>query len=102
MSSGMSGVNGPAASCSVIVYVVTASAGKADALPADAVTTYTITEQDAAGPFTPDIPEDMVEKSKLAALGYANLLEALAERFHANPNLLKRLNPSAKFAPGEQ
>jgi len=80
----------------------TKNGGKADALPADAVTTYTITEQDAAGPFTPDIPEDMVEKSKLAALGYANLLEALAERFHANPNLLKRLNPSAKFAAGEQ
>ena len=76
--------------------------GKADALPADAVVAYAITEQDAAGPFTPDIPEDMVEKAKLPALGYANLLEALGERFHCSPNLLKRMNPAATFAAGEQ
>jgi lipoprotein-anchoring transpeptidase ErfK/SrfK len=75
--------------------------GKADALPGDAVTAYTITAQDAAGPFTPKIPEDMVEKSKLTALGYTNLLEALGERFHCSPSLLKRLNPTAKFAAGE-
>src|SRR5690349_21123849 len=71
----------------------TRNGGRADALPADAVTTYTITEQDAAGPFVPNIPEDMVEKSKLPALGYANLLEALGERFHASPALLKAMNP---------
>ena len=79
----------------------TKSGGRADALPSDAVTTYTITDQDAAGPFVPNIPEDMVEKSKLPALGYANLLEALGERFHASPALLKALNPSATFAAGE-
>ena len=76
--------------------------GDAKALPADAVTTYKITEQDAAGPFTTAIPEDMVEKAKLPALGYASILEALGERFHASPNLLKRLNPGAKFASGEE
>ena len=76
--------------------------GHADALPADALTAYRITEQDAAGPFTPDIPEDMVAKAKLPALGYANLLEALGERFHASPALLQRLNPEAKFAAGEE
>ena len=80
----------------------TKNGGKADALPSDAVTAYTITEQDAAGPFVPNIPEDMVEKSKLPALGYANLLEALGEKFHSSPSLLKRLNPNAKFAAGEQ
>lgn len=80
----------------------TKNGGKADALPADAVSTYKITDQDAAGPFTPGIPEDMVEKSKLSALGYQNLLEALGERFHASPNLLKRMNPSAKFVAGEE
>lgn len=79
----------------------TKNGGKADALPADAVTAYTITEEDAAGPFTPAIPEDMVEKAKLPALGYTNLLEALGERFHASPSLLERMNPDAKFAPGE-
>lgn len=80
----------------------TKSGGKVDALPADAIASYKITDEDAAGPFTPGIPEDMVEKSKLPALGYANLLEALGERFHASPSLLKRLNPSAKFVAGEE
>ena len=80
----------------------TKNGGKADALPSDALTAYTITEQDAAGPFIQSIPEDMVEKSKLPALGYATLLEALGEKFHSSPALLKRLNPNAKFAVGEQ
>ncbi|HET7698544.1 MAG TPA: L,D-transpeptidase [Vicinamibacterales bacterium] len=80
----------------------TRNGGKADALPADAVTAYRITDEDAAGPFTPDIPEDMVAKSKLPALGYASLLEALGERFHASPALLRRMNPGAKFAAGEE
>jgi lipoprotein-anchoring transpeptidase ErfK/SrfK len=80
--------------------VFTKSGGNAQALPQDAVTPYTITEQDAAGPFTP-LPDDMMELSKLPALGYASLLEALGERFHASPDLLKRLNPHAAFAAGE-
>ena len=64
--------------------------------------TYKITDEDAAGPFTPDIPEDMMEKAKLPALGYKNLAEALGERFHVSPALLKTLNPQAKFAAGEE
>ena len=79
----------------------TKSGGKADALPSDALTAYTITEQDAAGPFTPSIPTDMMAKSKLPALGYTTVAESLGERFHTSPALLKRLNPSAKFAAGE-
>jgi len=77
------------------------SGGSAGALPSDAMTRYHITDEDAAGPFTPNIPEDMVEKAKLPSLGYENLLEALGERFHSSPNLLKRLNPDATFAAGE-
>src|SRR4051812_42863540 len=80
----------------------TSHGGKADALPSDAVTTYKITEQDAAGPFVPRIPEDMIEKSKLPSLGYTSIIEALGERFHASPALLKRLNPSAAFAANEE
>jgi lipoprotein-anchoring transpeptidase ErfK/SrfK len=76
--------------------------GNTASLPADAVTKYRITDQDAAGPFTPNIPEDMVEKSKLTALGYSNVLEMLGERFHVSPNLLKKLNPEARFAAGEE
>ena len=63
---------------------------------------YTISQQDAATPTVPKIPEDMMEKAKLKRLEYTSILEMLAERFHASPNLLKRLNPSATFAAGEQ
>jgi lipoprotein-anchoring transpeptidase ErfK/SrfK len=63
---------------------------------------YRITDEDAAGPFTPDLPEDMMEKSKLSALGYRNLTEMLGEKFHVSPALLKTLNPQAKFAAGEE
>lgn len=63
---------------------------------------YTITPQDVDGPFTRAIPEDMVEKSKLPALGYTSVLEMLSERFHTNPSYLKALNPKARFVAGEQ
>ena len=67
------------------------------------VVTYVLTDADVAGPFQPDIPADLVEQSKLQALGYRNALEALGERFHASPALLKKLNVTATFATaGEQ
>ena len=77
----------------------------ADALAAStdpATITYTISDQDAASPTVPTIPDDMMEKAKLKRLEYTSTLEMLAERFHASPNLLTRLNPSARFAAGEQ
>jgi lipoprotein-anchoring transpeptidase ErfK/SrfK len=66
------------------------------------VSKYVITEADAAGPFEPEIPSDLVEQAKLKSLGYRTLLEALAERYHATPALLQRLNPGATFAGGEE
>jgi lipoprotein-anchoring transpeptidase ErfK/SrfK len=75
--------------------------GNAAALPSDALTTYRVTDQDAAGPFTPEIPSDMMEMAKLDALNYRNPVEALGERFHSSPNLLRRLNPHATFAAGD-
>src|SRR5262245_956199 len=68
---------------------------------AEAMITYTITEADVAGPFTTAIPADMMAKAKLDRLGYTSPLEAIAERFHASPALLKQLNPGAGFAAGE-
>jgi lipoprotein-anchoring transpeptidase ErfK/SrfK len=59
--------------------------------------TYEITEADVAGPFVPDIPADLVEQSKLKALGYRHALEAIGERFHAGPRLLQQLNAGASF-----
>ncbi len=59
---------------------------------------YRVTAQDAAGPFTDQIPSDLMEQSKLPALAYRSVVEALAERFHTTPETLKRLNASATFA----
>ena len=61
---------------------------------------YEVTPADVAGPFAP-IPEDLMEKAALPALGYASVEEALGEKFHAKPALLQRLNPGRKLASGE-
>lgn len=58
---------------------------------------YVTTSTDVAGPFTPDIPADLVQQSKLQALNYRNSLEMIAEKFHASPQLLRDLNPKASF-----
>ena len=65
------------------------------------VVPYTITRGDVDGPFVPKMPEDMLEKAKLEVLAYTSLLEMLAERFHTTPELLRTLNPGARFAEGE-
>jgi lipoprotein-anchoring transpeptidase ErfK/SrfK len=59
---------------------------------------YAVTETDVQGPFTPTIPSDLVEQSRLDTLGYQSALEALGERFHVSPTLLKTLNPGATFS----
>ena len=78
----------------------TVDAATWSALNADtsaALTTYVLQESDLAGPFAP-VPTDMGQQAKLAALGYASAEEALAEKFHASPALLKRLNPGRDFS----
>ena len=65
--------------------------------------TYVMTEGDLAGPFTPDIPKDLMEQSKLKALSYRGPLEAVAEKFHVSPMLLRTLNPRSTLErAGEQ
>ena len=68
---------------------------------APALTTYKVAEQDVAGPFAP-IPIDMMERAQLKKLGYESAVEALAEKFHASPQLLRDLNPAKSFKPGEE
>ena len=60
---------------------------------------YEIKADDVAGPFR-KLPEDMMEKSKLDALGVESAAEALGEKFHASPALLQRLNPGKDFRAG--
>jgi lipoprotein-anchoring transpeptidase ErfK/SrfK len=64
--------------------------------------TYTVTREDAATPLVRSIPRDMVAKARLKRLGYTSLLEMLAERFHASPALLRRLNARSRFRAGDQ
>jgi lipoprotein-anchoring transpeptidase ErfK/SrfK len=59
---------------------------------APTLVTYTLTEQDVAGPYV-KVPEDMMEKGKLEKLAYSSVEEALGEKFHASPALLRQLNP---------
>jgi lipoprotein-anchoring transpeptidase ErfK/SrfK len=58
---------------------------------------YKLTDKDVAGPYQ-EIPADMMEKSKMGALGYTSALEALGEKFHASPKLLQKLNPGKSFS----
>jgi lipoprotein-anchoring transpeptidase ErfK/SrfK len=66
----------------------------------DPLLEYRITAEDEAGPFVSEIPADLVEQSKLPALAYRSVVEALAERFHTTPEVLQELNPSASFTAG--
>jgi lipoprotein-anchoring transpeptidase ErfK/SrfK len=56
---------------------------------------YTISDEDLAGPFTPDISADYSEQAKLSHLGYRGPAEMFAERFHMDGDLLAALNPHA-------
>jgi len=62
---------------------------------------YAIGADDAKGPFE-RIPDDMMERARLKWLGYESIQEALGERFHMSPRLLRELNPGTSFAPGDE
>ncbi|WP_245413651.1 L,D-transpeptidase family protein [Mangrovicella endophytica] len=72
-----------------------ALAEELDATGGPAVTTYTITEKDIAGPYVASIPEDYGEKAKLPGMSYTRVSEMLAERFHMDENYLLEINPGA-------
>lgn len=56
----------------------------------------------ANGPFVPDLPRDAVQQAKLDRIGYRNLMEALAERFHTTQAMLIALNsPSTLVGAGK-
>jgi lipoprotein-anchoring transpeptidase ErfK/SrfK len=64
---------------------------------APALVQYTITADDAKGPFV-KIPEDVYEKEKLDCLCYENMKEKLAEQFHTTTDFLDLLNPNVDLA----
>jgi len=59
-----------------------------------ALTNYTITEKDVAGPFIDKVPDDYREKASLKRLSYTSVL---AEKFHMSEKLLRQFNPNARF-----
>lgn len=61
------------------------------ALSTPALGTYVLTDADLKGLHP--VPSTWLEKSTQAALGYANALELVAERSHADPRLIRQLNP---------
>lgn len=63
---------------------------------------YTIGKKDAEGPFEEAIPEKMEEMAELKYLNYTSIVEALAEKFHMSQELLRSLNPDAKFVEGDR
>ena len=56
---------------------------------------YSISAQDVRGPFTRRIPTRFELQSGLERLGYRDIREALAERFHLSQRLFAALNPKA-------
>ena len=60
--------------------------------PQRLVVTRALTEEDVRGPFEA-LPEDIYERAELDRMTYESLEEQLGERFHATPDLLRRLNP---------
>jgi lipoprotein-anchoring transpeptidase ErfK/SrfK len=68
---------------------------RADAPPA--LTSYTITNEDVAGPFTRAIPATLEEMAKLPGLSYIGPPSEIAEKFHMSQDLLRELNPRTNF-----
>lgn len=62
---------------------------------------YTITRQDAAGPFTA-LPAGMMARAKLKSLDYESVQEALGEKFHCSPKWLAGANRGSAFEASDE
>jgi lipoprotein-anchoring transpeptidase ErfK/SrfK len=77
-----------------------AALGRSPTVPATRL--VTIPTDFAGQKFYPALPKDAADKAELPALGYQNLMEALAERFHTTPATLVALNaPNAPIGAGQ-
>ncbi|MEO5659951.1 MAG: L,D-transpeptidase family protein [Polaromonas sp.] len=74
-----------------------ALAGQASAPP---LASYTITKQDAAGPFS-KTPADMMARAQMKSLDYETIQEALGEKFHCSQKWLQGVNPGSRFEAGD-
>jgi lipoprotein-anchoring transpeptidase ErfK/SrfK len=69
--------------------------------PAPLLAEYTISKEDAAGPFT-KTPVDMMERAQLKSLDYETVQEALAEKFHCSAKWLRDVNRGSGFEAGDK
>lgn len=56
-----------------------------------------LTPEDVGGPFTYPMPTKPEEQAKLDFMGYRNMLEKLAERYHTSPETVVALNGPDKL-----
>ncbi|WP_395623051.1 L,D-transpeptidase family protein [Sphingomonas daechungensis] len=56
-----------------------------------------LSAEDVGGPFTYPMPSKPEEQAKLDFLGYRNMLEKLAERYHTTPETIVALNGPEKL-----
>jgi lipoprotein-anchoring transpeptidase ErfK/SrfK len=68
-----------------------------------AMTRVTLTAEDVYSRFVYPFPDQPEAQSELQFLGYRNMLEKLAERYHTTPNTIVALNgPDKKIGVGQQ
>jgi peptidoglycan hydrolase-like protein with peptidoglycan-binding domain len=61
-----------------------------------------LTAEDIGGPFTYPMPTKPEEQAKLQFLGYRNMLEKIAERYHTTPQTVVALNgPDKQIGVGQ-
>ena len=65
--------------------------------PGPVTTEYVITQADIAGPYLGTVPTELEAQGRQAHMGFANVVEALAERFHVTEALLRAMNPGVDF-----
>lgn len=63
--------------------------------PGPVTTTYRITQADLDAPYLGVVPTELEAQGQAPHMGYANVVEALAERFHVTEALLRAMNPGA-------
>ena len=61
-----------------------------------------LTADDVSGPFVYPFPKKPEEQAKLKFMGYRNMLEKVAERYHTTPDAVVALNgPDKLIGPGQ-
>lgn len=59
--------------------------------------TYTLSETDVSGPWSPETHDSISKDKGLPELGFTHATEALGEKFHMSEDLLKALNRDVDF-----